>query len=102
MIIYNTTYQIDDSILDDTLLWFKTSLIPSLTCDGTLTNPRLLRVMVDQEEMGNCYSLQFNVSDEKELNEWYSRCGTEILNTITKRYQNRVLGFTTLLDNIEL
>jgi len=102
MIIYNTTYQIEASILEDVLYWFKSSLIPKIMDDGTLTSVRLLRVMVNEKEMGHCYSLQFNVSNEDLLNDWFSRCGSKILSEINLKYQSKVLGFTTLLEVIDI
>lgn len=102
MIIYNTTYQIESSVLNDTLSWMRSSLIPSIVADGTLSNPRMLRVIVDEAEMGHCYSLQFDVLDEDTLLDWFESAGNELLSAISKRYGQKVLGFTTLLEVLEL
>lgn len=101
MIIYNTTYQIDPSVHDEALSWIKEELIPSLLSSSHLKNPRLVRVMSD-DKSNNSYSLQFEVEDIASLNDWYKTCGASIYAALTKKYGNNLLGFTTLLENIEL
>lgn len=101
MIIYNTTYQIDPSVHDEALAWIRLELIPSLSSSKHLKNPRLVRVMTD-DESNKSYSLQFEVEDITTLNEWYKMHGASIYAGLTKKYGNNLLGFTTLLENIDL
>lgn len=101
MIIYNTTYQIDPSVLDEALSWIRLELIPSLLSSEHLKNPRLVRVMTD-DKLNHSYSLQFEIESVEMLNDWYRKHGASIYAGLTKKYGNNLLGFTTLLENIEL
>ncbi|MGL5637120.1 MAG: DUF4286 family protein [Bacteroidales bacterium] len=101
MIIYNTTYQVDPSIHDEAINWIKESLIPSLLKTQHLKNPRFVKVLTDDPN-NNSYSLQFEVDSIADLNAWYKQVGAEIYSSLTNKYGNKLLGFTTLLENIEL
>lgn len=101
MIIYNTTYQIDPSVLDEALVWIRSELIPSIVNSKHLKNPRLVRVMTD-DKSNHSYSLQFEVESIEMLNDWYRAHGASIYSNLTKKYGNNLIGFTTLLENIEL
>lgn len=101
MIIYNTTYQIDPSVHEEALSWIRSELIPSLLVSKHLTNPRLVRVMTD-DPANNSYSLQLEVESIAVLNEWYKAHGASIYAGLTKKYGNNLLGFTTLLEQIEI
>lgn len=101
MIIYNTTYQIDPSIHEEALNWIKESLIPKILQTKHLTNPRLVKVLTDDPN-NNSYSLQFEVDSVADLNTWYKQTGAAIYSDLTKKYGNKLLGFTTLLEHIEL
>lgn len=44
MLIYNTTFQVDDAVHDNFLIWIKESYIPEVQKHGTLKAPRICRI----------------------------------------------------------
>lgn len=59
MIIYNTTFNVEENILDQWKKWVLEEFIPAHYATGTFTKHVFSKVLVE-EDMGGCtYSLQF-------------------------------------------
>lgn len=102
MIIFNTTFHVEDDVLNDYLSFMKETYIPSAASSGFLHQPRLCRIHAQHEESGSSYSLQFHVKNVDTLNHWFAAQGQALQNELTARFGNRALGFVTLLEEIEL
>ena len=66
MLIYNTTFQVDDEVHDNFLIWIKESYIPEVEKHGVLRAPRICRVLSHRDE-GTSYSLQWEVDNSSLL-----------------------------------
>lgn len=100
MVVYNITFHIDKDILEDTLTYIKKSYIPQAVASGFLWQPCLLRVMQTPQDEGVSYAVQFHVKNIDTLNYWMEKKGKEINQAITNRFGNKIVGFTTLLEEI--
>lgn len=103
MIVYNTTYHVERGYEQEFLSWIRTHYLPHATADNTLSAPRLTRIMSDSpEQEGTSYSLQYRVASVNQLNEWYKRTGVQLTNRLTAHFGQRVVGFTTLLEEVDI
>lgn len=100
MLIYNTTYHVDNIAEEDFISFAKQIIIPRSTHTGALTHPRLSKILSQNDEPGHSFSLQFHVDSHKDLNQWLDDDGFNIHHLITKRFGNQVVGFVTLLEEI--
>ena len=44
MLIYNTTFQVDEDVHDNFMIWIKESYIPEVQKHGTLKAPRICKI----------------------------------------------------------
>ena len=102
MIIFNTTFHIEDDVLNDYISFMKETYITRAVGSGFLHEPRLARIHAQHEESGSSYSLQFKVKNVDTLNHWFSSEGQTLQEDLTSRFGNKALGFVTLLEEIEL
>jgi hypothetical protein len=102
MIIFNTTFHVEDDIQDEYISFMKEVYIPKAANSGFLHNPRFARIHAQHEENGSSFSLQFVVKNVDTLNHWHSIEGQNLQQELTSRFGNRALGFITLLEEIEL
>ena len=102
MIIYNTTFHIHKEIVAECLEFLKNTYIPKATASGLLFEPCLRRILHSEDEEGENYSVQFNTKDMQALNEWIRLVGAALQQELVKRYQDKIVGFSTLLEDIEL
>ena len=50
MLIYNTTYQVEEGQEDNFLIWIKEFYLPEVEKTGALHTPRIVRVLSHREE----------------------------------------------------
>lgn len=101
MIIYNTTFHVENDVTDDFLEYFKKTYIPRAAASGFLRQPCLRRVMNTREDEGSSYSIQFHVKNVDTLNYWLDMEGKILHKGIVDRFGSKVVGFTTLLEDME-
>ena len=70
MLIYNTTFQVDDAVHDNFLIWIKENYIPEVQKHGTLKAPRICRILSHRDD-GSSYSLQWEVESSGLLHRWH-------------------------------
>lgn len=100
MLIYNTTFQVDDDIHDNFLIWLKENYIPEVSKQGTLQTPRLCKVLSHRDE-GSSYSLQWEVESSGLLHRWHMDQGVELNKEMLTIFQNKIVAFPTLMEVVE-
>lgn len=102
MIIFNTTFHVEDEVKDDYISFMKEAYIIEAANSGFLHEPRFARVHAQHEESGTSYALQFKVKNVETLNHWLDTQGVTLHEKLTTRFGNKALGFVTLLEEIDL
>jgi hypothetical protein len=102
MIIFNTTFHVEDDVCDDYIRFMQDVYIIKAIGSGFLHEPRFLRIHAQHEQGGTSYSVQFKVKNVDTLNHWHSTEGLELQQQLAARFGNKVAGFVTLLEEIEL
>lgn len=100
MLIYNTTYHVEDDMHDHFLIWIKESYIPEVEKCGVLQRPRLCKVLSHQDE-GSSYSLQWEVADSTVLHRWHLEQGVKLNRELLLVFADKVVGFPTLMEVVE-
>ena len=100
MLIYNTTFQVDDDVHDNFMIWIKESYIPEVQKHGALKAPRICRILSHREE-GSAYSLQWEVESSGLLHRWRLEQGVRLNDELAKIFKDKVIGFPTLMEVIE-
>ena len=120
MLIYNTTFQVDDDVHDNFMIWIKESYIPEVQKHGALKAPRICRILSHREEgsayslqwevessgllhreEGSAYSLQWEVESSGLLHRWHLEQGVRLNDELVKIFKDKVIGFPTLMEVIE-
>ncbi|NDV77641.1 DUF4286 family protein [Dysgonomonas sp. 511] len=102
MIIFNTTFHVEDDVCEQYLTFMKDIYIAEALTSGFLHEPRFARIHAQHEEGGISYSLQFKVKNVDTLNHWYATHGQALQDKLTGQFGNKALGFVTLLEEIEI
>lgn len=101
MIVYNTTFHVENDILSDFLSHMKKEYIPKAASSGFLHRPCLRRVLHGEENEGESFSVQFHVKNADTLNYWLEQEGQALHQELVRRFGSKMVGFTTLLDEID-
>jgi hypothetical protein len=100
MLIYNTTYHVENEAHDNFLIWIKECFIPEISRDEVLKAPRLCRILSHHDD-GHSYSLQWEVENSTILHRWHTEKGIKYNEEITKIFKDKVVSFPTLMEIIE-
>lgn len=100
MLIYNTTYHVEESEEKYFLIWIKEHYLPEIEKEGTLQAPRITRILSHIEEGSACFSVQFEVTDSAQLHRWHQRQGVRLNEEMMKLFKDKVVGFPTLMEVI--
>ena len=79
MLIYNTTFQVDDDVHDNFMIWIKESYIPEVQKHGALKE----------------------VESSGLLHRWHLEQGVRLNDELAKIFKDKVIGFPTLMEVIE-
>ena len=101
MIIYNTTYHVDCDVSGEFLDWMREHYVPQAVKSGMVEEPRLMRLM-GHNEGGACFALQLKAPSLSTLQRWNQEVGKHLHEQLTKHFGNKVAGFTTFMENIDL
>lgn len=100
MLIYNTTYHVEEEVHDNFLIWLRECFIPEIEKDEVLKSPRLSRILSHLDDNGHNYSLQWEVENSSILHRWHTEKGIKYNEEITKIFKDKVVGFPTLMEII--
>ncbi|MCQ2245805.1 MAG: DUF4286 family protein [Bacteroidaceae bacterium] len=101
MLIINTTFQTDLNDARDFVVWLHEKYIPTTVEQGDLKNPRLTRILSHREQDSECFSLQFEVESTLKLHHWHVQVGQQLEQEMIKMFNERVVGFSTMMEIIE-
>lgn len=101
MLIYNTTYQIENDDARNFVIWLHEVYMPQIEADGLLKNPRLTRILSHKEQDTECFSLQWEVEDTRILHQWHTSQGMKLNAEMLKVFKDKVIAFSTLMEVIE-
>lgn len=102
MIIYNTTYNTNNSVAVSFIKWLRTRFIPVATESGELKDARLAHLMVESDDNSNSFSLQFTVENVDTLEKWYQKYGAELIHELETTFGQKVVGFTTIMTVMDI
>lgn len=101
MIVYNTTYTMPNNDARDFVVWVSQSMLPRVAESGLLTRPRLLRILSHRDQETECFSLQFETESTAVLHRWYTQQGESLHRELLKMFDERVVGFSTIMEHVE-
>lgn len=100
MLIYNTTYHVEEKDERNFLIYMQEQYIPQAIKEGILSSPRISKILSHIEEGSVCFSVQFEVESSAKLHAWHQQCGVKLNEELLKVFQEKIIGFPTLMEVI--
>ena len=101
MIVYNTTYTMPVDDARTFVIWVMQSMLPRVAENGRLSAPKLLRILSHHDQETECFSLQFNTESSAILHKWYTEQGAALHQELTKTFNERIVGFSTIMEEVD-
>jgi hypothetical protein len=91
------TYNIDERVHDDWLVWMQTSYIPEMLETKKFLKAKLCLVMVDEEMGGITYSVQYTADTVESLHAYYKEDADRLQAKMSEEFRERFVNFATEL-----
>jgi hypothetical protein len=98
MYIYNTTFCLEDSVLDAWKAWLDERYVPMMTEDGVFSNLRVFRVLTENAGDSFSISVQFSVEALVGVQRWQKEKEHLLTAEITHLFGTKALYFSTVLE----
>ena len=103
MIIYNTTFHVEESQLQAFLCFVKDEYYPAVSKGNYLTNVRLVHLLGDVGDGLYGYAVMADCEGEAlALKKWREETGNELLRKLQARFGTKVLSFSTAMRVVKV
>lgn len=100
MIVYSVTIKIEKSVQNDWLHWMNTVHINDVMKTGLFVSYSFLRLLDQDEDGGETYSIQYRCASRDKLAEYESIHAPALRNEHMRRYKDKFIAFRTVLEEI--
>ena len=101
MLIFNTTYLVSDRMYGIWFKWLNEHHIPYMLNSGYFDKPQVAKVLSNEPQEGDSYSVQFQIANMPLLEKWNRKYGEDFLKGFSTQFGEEVLLFSTVLELLE-
>jgi hypothetical protein len=98
MYIYNTTFCLEDSVLDAWKQWLDEEYVPMMTSEGSFSDLHIFRVLTENAGDALSVSVQFSVETLVAIDRWKKEKEQQLAASVTHLFGTKVLYFSTVLE----
>ncbi len=98
MIIYNVTIHVEDEACDAWLEWMQQTHIPDVLATGNFEEARLCRVLVDEQNGGVTFAVQYLSPSRELLDRYYREDAPRLRQLGADRFGDKFVAFRTELE----
>ena len=101
MFVYNITFNVEPPIESEWLEWMKNEHILDILGTQHFTEYRILRLINEHPDAsGTTYAVQFTATNIDHVQQYLANQGTILQNELRAKFGEKVLSFTSLLEEI--
>ncbi|MDO4497072.1 MAG: DUF4286 family protein [Bacteroidales bacterium] len=102
MLIYNTSFHVEEQVLQQFLCFVKDDYFPAITQGMYLQNPRLLHLMNNVGDNLYGYAVMAEVpGDIVALKKWRKETGDALISSLQQKFGTKVVSFSTTMKVIK-
>ncbi len=101
MIVFNTTFHVEEEIHEEFVEYMLQKFIPMSTKSGLLTSPRLARIFGKEEDPGYSFAMEFQIASLDTLEQWNREESGAVYAPLLELFKEKMVGFSTVMQTIE-
>jgi gamma-glutamylcyclotransferase (GGCT)/AIG2-like uncharacterized protein YtfP len=98
MYIYNVTTTLEPEVHEEWVRWMKEEHIPAILNTQTFLSAKMSRVLLEGDNNGITYSVQFAVTDKDKLEKYYKLDAPSLRQEAHQRFGGKAFSFRTELE----
>ncbi|MEO6852274.1 MAG: DUF4286 family protein [Mucilaginibacter sp.] len=100
MLIYNETFIVDDTIIEEWISWIKNNHIPAIMGTGAFDKYQVLTVL-DSPNEGVTYCFQYETDTVERYSHFYYHHKESLHKAHNTQFEERFVLFHTLMETVE-
>jgi len=101
MIIFNTTFHVEEAIHNEFIEYMLKIFIPKCTKSGLISSPRLAKIFGKDEDEGISYAMEFIAKDLFTLERWNKEESGDIYAQLMDNFKEKIIGFSTVMQTVD-
>jgi len=97
-VLYNITYNVDESVLDNWLTWMKSEFVPKHVATKHFESANMVQILVEEEMGGVSYAVMYKSTNLELLEDFVANHSSEFNKELSDKFGQKVLTFMTLLE----
>jgi len=97
-VLYNITYNVDESILENWMVWMKNEYIPKIVSTKYFESANMVKVLVEEEMGGVSFAVMYKSTSLEILEDFVVNHSSKFNNELSHKFGKKVLTFMTLLE----
>ncbi len=98
--IVNTTFCVEEPLVSEFIEWGKCVYIETARRDCAMRDTIIMRILAPSEGNTVNFAIQFRCDGNERLVEWIDSYQPVLLDSAAKKWEQRVLHFTTLMEEM--
>jgi|GEM_PF-1022110 hypothetical protein len=100
MILLNTTFYLDQRVIDEWHAWVQAFYFPLMAKSATFVNPMIYRIhQQEKQEEAVSFAIQFSASSLHDLELWEKELNAMMLSSLNEHFGESALCFSTVLES---
>lgn len=100
MIIYNVTFNVEDSVHEHWREWMQQH-IRQVLATGLFVKAVFSKVLIEEEMCGTTYSVQYYAQSKSNIEKYQAQYAQQLQAQLLKRFEDKVMTFKTALEFID-
>ncbi len=100
MILYNTTFLVEDAVLDDFIKWVKDDHLPTCEDLSLLEGQKFFKLLHNEEDGAGTYCIQYFLSSDVAYNKFVNEDDYEIKRSLTKLFGQQIVFFSSTMKEL--
>jgi Domain of unknown function (DUF4286) len=101
MILYNVTLSIDRDVHIDWARWMREQHIPDVMSTGMFISYRFSRLISDDQEDAETYTVQYLLKDMAHLHRYQAEFAPDLQRDHRERYEGKFVAFRTIMEVVD-
>ncbi|MEN8138693.1 MAG: DUF4286 family protein [Bacteroidota bacterium] len=97
-VLYNITYNVDESVLEEWLVWMQNEFIPKIVSTEYFEEAKMVRVLVEEEMGGVSFAVMYRSPSLETLEDFVVNHSQKFNKELSDKFGQKVLTFMTLLE----
>lgn len=102
MILMNTTFHVENELVDSFLGWLRERYLPAAGTTPGITSPVVSRLLIEVAPEATSFAVQLSADRLETASAWHDAEGARLRGELLSKWPERIVFFTTYMEVLPL